>query len=192
VNLYRLLLPWLPASVRAVYRLDVTGGEHVPPRGGVVVAANHLSALDPFVLGAAVPRQLHFMTKAELWRIRPVGWVLEGMGGFPVARGRGDRDAVLHAVRLLEQGGAVAIFPGGRVRWEGPWFRGAAKMALRAGVPILPVRLFDTDLAVSGRRVRFPRLRVAIGEPIPVERATPTIASARELTDRLRATVESL
>jgi 1-acyl-sn-glycerol-3-phosphate acyltransferase len=192
MNLYRLLLPWLPASIRRVYRMEIHGGEHVPAHGGIVVAANHLSALDPFVLGAAVPRQLHYMTKAELWRFRPLGWVLDGLGGFPVARGRGDRDAVLRAVRLLEEGEAVGIFPGGRVRWEGPWFRGAAKMALRAGVPILPVRLFDTDEALSGRRVRFPQLRVVIGEPIPVAQATPTIASARELTDRLRAAVESL
>ena len=192
MNLYRLLLPWLPASVRAVYRMEIVGGEHVPATGGVVVVANHLSAIDPFILGAAVPRQLRFMTKAELWRWRPVGWAIDGLGGFPVDRGRGDRGALVRGLELLEEGEAVAIFPGGRVRWEGPWFRGAAKMALGAGAPILPVRLFDTDRAVTGRRVGFPRVRVVIGEPIPVERAKPTIASARELTERMRAVVESL
>ena len=158
--LYRLLLPWLPATVRAAYRLHVTGAEHIPRTGGLVLAANHLSALDPLVLGAVVPRPLHFMTKAELWRFKPLGWTIQGFGGFPVARGRGDLDAVLRAVELLEQGEAVAIFPAGYVRRDGPWLRGAAKMAMRAGVPILPVRLFDTDTALAGRRLRFPRLRV--------------------------------
>ncbi len=172
--------------------MEIAGGEHVPATGGVVVVANHLSAIDPFVLGAAVPRQLHYMSKAELWRWRPLGWAMDGLGGFPVDRGRGDRDALARGVELLEQGEAVGIFPGGRVRWEGAWFRGAAKLAFRAGAPILPVRLFDTDRAVAGRRVRFPRVRVVIGAPIPVERAKPTIASARELTERMRAAVEAL
>ena len=192
MNLYRLLLPWLPATIRAVYRMEIAGAEHVPRSGGVVVVANHLSAIDPFVLGAAVPRELHYMAKQELWRSRPLGWTLDGLGGFPVDRGRGDRGAITRAVELLEQGEAVGIFPGGRVRWEGPWFRGAAKMALCAGAPILPVRLFDTDRAVAGRRVRFPRVRVVVGAPLPVERAKPTIASARELTERMRTTIEAL
>ncbi len=189
---YRLLLPWLPAAVRAVYRMEVSGAEHVPREGGLMVAANHLSAIDPFVLGAAVARELHFMTKAELWRLRPVGWAIEKLGGFPVGRGRGDLEAVTIGVRLLQEGEAVAIFPGGYVRSEGPWFRGAAKMALHAGAPILPVRLFDTDRAVAGRKVGFPRVRVVIGEPITVEQAKPTIASARELTERLHAAVDAL
>ena len=189
---YRFLLPWLPATVRAVYRMEVSGAKHVPRDGGLMVAANHLSAIDPFVLGAAVARELHFMTKAELWRWRPVGWAIEGLGGFPVGRGRGDLEAVAIGVRLLRQGEAVAIFPGGYVRHDGPWFRGAAKMALHAGAPILPVRLFDTDRAVAGRRVGFPRVRVVIGEPITVEQARPTIASARALTERLHRAVHAL
>jgi 1-acyl-sn-glycerol-3-phosphate acyltransferase len=192
MNLYRLLLPWLPATIRAVYRMQIEGGEHVPARGAVVVVANHLSAIDPFVLGAAVPRELRYMAKAELWGTRPLAWAMDGLGGFPVDRGRGDRDALARGVALLEQGEAVGVFPGGRVRWEGPWFRGAAKLALHAGAPILPVRLFDTDRAVAGRSIGFPRVRVVIGAPIAVGRAKPTIATARDLTDRARAAVEAL
>ena len=158
--------------------MEVTGTEHVPRDGGLVVVANHLSALDPFVLGAAVPRPLRYMSKEELWRWRPVGWAVEAFGGFPVSRGRGDRSAIDTGVRIVEAGEAVAIFPGGTVRNDGPWFRGAAKIALLAGVPVLPVRLLDSDRALAGRRVRFPPLHVAIGAPIAVERAKPTIASA--------------
>jgi 1-acyl-sn-glycerol-3-phosphate acyltransferase len=192
LNLYELAFPWMPVVFRTVYRMEVAGLEQVPRTGGLVVVANHLSALDPFVVGAAVPRPLRFMSKEELWRWRPVGRAVEAFGGFRVSRGRGDRSAIETGVRLVEQGEAVAIFPGGTVRNDGPWFRGAAKIALRAGVPVLPVRLFDSDRALAGRRVRFPRLHVAIGGPIAVERAKPTIASARELTERMRAAVDAI
>ena len=172
--------------------MEVAGTELTPREGGLVVVANHLSAIDPFVVGAAVPRPMRFMAKEELWRWRPLGWAVGSLGGFPVSRGRGDRTAIETGVRLVEGGEAVMIFPGGTVRNDGPWFRGAAKIALRAGVPVLPVRLFDSDRAVAGRRVRFPRLHVAVGAPIAVERARPTIASARELTEQMREAVEQL
>ena len=176
----------------AVYRLDVSGAERVPAHGGVVVVANHLSALDPFVLGVAVPRDLRYLAKEELWRRRGVGWAMNRLGGFPVGRGRGDRDALARAVELLRDGHAVGVFPQGAVRTDGPWLRGAARMALGAGAPIVPVRLFDVDRALAGRRVGFPRLRVAIGEPISVAAGATSIVAARELTARLRTAVESL
>jgi len=178
--------------LRSVFRLEVAGQEHVPRHGAVVVVANHLSALDPFVLGVAVPRELHFMAKEELWRWRPVGWAVERVGGFPVARGRSDNEAVERAVDLLRAGHAVGIFPQGRVRTEGLWRRGAARLALATGAPIVPVRLFGTDRALAGRRVRITRLRVAIGPPIAVAAEGPTLASAQELTESVRAAVESL
>ena len=87
----------------------------------------------------------------------------------------------------------VGIFPEGGVRREGPWLRGAARMALATGAPLLPVRLLDTRKAFGrGTRSRFPPLAALIGEPIAVERTEPTAALARELTDRLQAAVESL
>jgi 1-acyl-sn-glycerol-3-phosphate acyltransferase len=192
VILYRLLQPWLPAVIRAAYRMEIGGRSRVPTGGPLVVAANHLSALDGFVLGAAIPRPLHFMAKAELWRHRPLGRLMDGFGAFPVTRGVGDREALARGVELLERGGAVAIFPGGVVRSDGSWLRGAAKMALATGAPILPVRIRDSDLAVAGRHVGFPRIRVTIGEPIPVEPARATIAAARDLTQRVRDAVDAL
>lgn len=174
------------------YRIHVAGAELFPRRGGAVVVANHLSALDPFVLGVVVPRDMHFMAKEELWRARPVGWAMDRLGAFPVGRGRGDRDAVSRAVEVVRGGGVVGLFPQGAVRTEAPWLRGAARMALTVGAPIVPVRLFDTDRALAGRHVGFPRLRVAIGEPIQVVAGSTTIAAARELTARARAAVESL
>lgn len=192
MRLHALIWPWLPFVIRTVYRLDVDGQEHVPRRGGLLVVANHLSAFDPFVLSAAVGRPLHYMAKAELWRYRPLGWAMDELGGFPVGRGRGDREAVETGARLLREGKAVGMFPGGYVRREGPWFRGAAKMALATGTPVLPVRLFDTDKAVAGRRVGFPALRARIGPPIPVEAGPATVAAAKGLTEQFRAAVDDL
>jgi 1-acyl-sn-glycerol-3-phosphate acyltransferase len=179
-------------ALSVAYRLHISGAERFPDRGGVVVVANHLSALDPFVLGVAVPRDLRFLAKEELWRSPVLGWAMDRLGGFPVGRGRGDRDALATAAELLRDGQAVGVFPQGAVRTDGPWLRGAARMALTAGVPVVPVRLFDTDRALAGRRLGLPKVRVVIGEPIPVAPAATTIAAARELTARLRAAVESL
>ena len=128
--------------VQALYRLEVRGAEHVPLAGPLVVAANHESVLDPFVLGAAMPRPLRFLTKAELWRYPLVGALLEAGGAIPLRRGASDVAAIGAAVAALEAGEAVAIFPQGRVRFEGPWLRGAARMALvdRRADPAGPAR----------------------------------------------------
>jgi 1-acyl-sn-glycerol-3-phosphate acyltransferase len=117
---------------------------------------------------------------------------MDSLGGIPVGRGSGDRDALADTVALLRAGKAVAVFPQGAVRTDGAWQRGAARLALAAGSPVVPVRLFDTDRALAGRRIGFPRVRVAIGEPITVTGERLTIAAARELTAHARAAVESL
>src|SRR5262249_60905317 len=109
-----------------------------------------------------------------------------------LARGRGDRDGLGDARAALEAGGAVAVFPQGVVRSTGAWHRGAAKLALATGAPVVPVRLIGTASALSRGRIGLPRLVVLVGDPIEVERAASTIAAARSLTERLRAEVERL
>ena len=152
-------------------------------RGPAVLIANHESVLDPLVLGCAIERDLRFLAKAELWRYRPVGWAMDALRGIRVDRGRGDRDALAEARRALEAGEAVAIFPQGAVRAGGPWHRGAAKLALATGAPIVPVRLVGTARALSRGRVGFPRLVVIVGEPIRVDPGPVTIAAAKRLTE---------
>jgi 1-acyl-sn-glycerol-3-phosphate acyltransferase len=178
--------------VEALYRPEVRGAEHVPLSGPLVVAANHESILDPFLLGMAVPRPIRWLAKAELWQIPLVGDLLEAGGVIPLRRGGSDVAAIGAAVDALEAGEAVGIFPRGRVRSEGPWLRGGARMALVTGAPLLPVRLVDTAKALAPGTVGFPRLAALIGEPLRVERGKPTIARARELTHALQAAVETL
>ena len=186
--LRRICVPLL----RGLYRLETRGGERLPARGPAIVIANHESVLDPFVLACAVGRELRFLAKAELWRRRPVAWAMDRLNAIRVERGRGDRDALAEAQRSLELDEAVAIFPQGAVRAVGPWHRGAAKLALATGAPIVPVRLVGTVRALSRGRVGFPHLVVIVGEPIVVAPAPVTIAAAKRLTEDLRAAVESL
>jgi 1-acyl-sn-glycerol-3-phosphate acyltransferase len=175
---------------RLLYRVEI-GGAPVPD-GPAILASNHESVLDPFFLGLVTRRPLRFLAKAELWRFRPVGWGIEALGGLPVERGSGDREALAALAGLLREGWLVAMFPEGVVRDATGWHRGAAKLALATGAPLVPVLLDGTGAALSRRRVGFPKVRVVVGEPIRVDVAKPTIASAKELTERLRLAVDGL
>jgi 1-acyl-sn-glycerol-3-phosphate acyltransferase len=127
----------------------------------------------------------------ELWRYPPGAWLMDALGGVPITRDRRDRESLGRALELLEAGEAVALFPEGTVR-GGVWTRGAARLALTAGVPLVPVRIVGSGRALSRRRVGFPRVRLVVGEPIPVERARPTVAAARALTDRLATRIRGM
>jgi 1-acyl-sn-glycerol-3-phosphate acyltransferase len=178
--------------VRAMYRLEVVGADRLPVTGPMVIAPNHDSVLDGIVLGAAISRELRFLAKAELWRSRLLAWALDGLGAVGIKRGHGNHLALVRMRQVLEAGQAVAIFPQGAVRGDRVWHRGAARMALVTGAPLVPVRLAGTAQALSLGRVSFPRLRVIVGEPIEVARATEDPVAATELTERLRIAVESL
>jgi 1-acyl-sn-glycerol-3-phosphate acyltransferase len=192
---YRVVRRLFGPAIRGIWRLEVVGAENVPA-GPAVVVANHDSLSDPFFLGAALERPLRFLAKRELWRSRLVGRVLDGLGGIPVERRRGDLGAVAAAARALDEGSAVAIFPQGTVL--GPadrtWQRGAARLALTTGAPIVPVAIVGAaDVLRPGSRIpHVARVRIVIGQPIVVDRATPTIPASRELTGRIREAVEAL
>ena len=155
------------------------------------MAANHESLLDPVLVALAADQPLHFLAKEELWHTRAGAWLADAYGAIPVARGRGDSAALARAAALLQSGEAVAIFPEGTVR-GGVWSRGAARLALATGAPLVPVRIVGSARALSRGRVGLPRLRVVVGEPIAVSRATPTVASARALTRELESRVAAL
>lgn len=171
-----------------LYRIELVGRI---PAGACVVAANHESVLDPPLLALASRRPLRFLAKEELWSSRIGAWVMDVLGAVPVARGREGYVAIDRAEELIAAGELVAIFPQGTVK-GGAWTRGAARLALATGVPLVPVRIVGTARALSRRRVGFPRIRIVVGEPILVDRASPTVAAARELTRTLQARVEDL
>ncbi len=149
-------------------RLEVIGAEHLPARGPTVLMANHDSAWDPLVLGVAAVRrrQLRALAKSSLWKVRAVGWVLDGMGQIPIERGRGDTGALEAAIAQLQDGGCIGVFP------EGTVSRGAPLRAL-SGAGRLVLAVPGTQVvcaAVTGSVdvVRFPkrpRIRVEFFPP---------------------------
>lgn len=126
------------------------------------------------------------MAKAELFGPRVLGKVMRSLNAFPVERGGGDQAAMSEAGRLLAGGAVLGIFPQGTSKPERQigWHRGAARLALATGAPLVPVRLTGT------RRVPLPtRVRILVGEPIVVPVARPTVAAAKGLTERLEHAV---
>jgi len=179
-------LRWL---LEVIYRIDVSGAEHVPISGPCIMVANHESLFDPWILCLATRRRVRFMAKAELWRYPGIRWAMEAYGAFPIERGSGDTGAMERAGGLLEAGELLGMFPRGTSRPAGNrrWHRGAARLALAYGVPIVPVRMENTRQILPRRA-----MRVTVGNPIPVERARPTITAARALTREAEAAVEAL
>lgn len=179
-----------------VYRVRIIGGENVPPAGACVLAANHDSIMDGFFLAISTRRQVRFMAKNELYKVPGIREILSGAGCFPVDR-NGDRGrAVAKGVEVLERGGVVGIFPEGTCLPDKKvgYRRGAARLALAAGAPLVPVALIDTEKTLEPytHKIGFPRVRIAVGVPIPVERQEPTEEAASALTERLEAEIAAL
>ena len=193
--LYRILRATVPPVLRIAWRLRVEGIERLPP-GAAIVVANHDSLADPFVVGSAIDRPLRYLAKAELWENRAVRRLMDTLGAIKVERGRGDVAAVAAAAQAIAAGDSVVFFPQGTVLGspDRPWQRGAARIALTTGAPLVPVAIVG---AADGLRPgtwlpRRAHVRVVIGEPIRVPPSPVTIPAARELTDRVRAAVERL
>lgn len=183
--------------VKLLFRLRASGQENLPENGGYVLSANHLSNLDPWPLGLPLlpQRQIRFMAKVELFR-SPLWPVLKLAGAFRVRRGYGDEGAIKTAVQLARKGEVVAIFPEGTRREKGLAKRrrarphtGAARIALEAGVPLVPAAIAGTD-----RLRRLGPLRVAYGPPVELDdlRDLGARKGARVATDRLMAAIGEL
>jgi 1-acyl-sn-glycerol-3-phosphate acyltransferase len=192
---YRIARAMLGPVIRAVWGARAEGRTPLPT-GPLLIVSNHDSLADPFFLGTALDRPLRFLAKEELWASRLVGRLLDSLGGIRVRRGRGDLEALAAAAEALRKGNAVAIFPQGTVLGsEGrPWHRGAARLALVTGAPVVPVRIVGAERALrpGSRLPRRARVRVLVGEPIRVEPGPTTIAAARELTATVREAIEAL
>jgi 1-acyl-sn-glycerol-3-phosphate acyltransferase len=160
-----IIQPWL----RPVTRTRIYGGDRVPRSGAAVVAANHIAAIDPFVLGAACPRSIRYMAKIELWSTPVVRHIIEHTGAFPVHRGQPDRAALAAARDVLRTGNLLGIFVEGTRQPTdevGAARAGAAMLAVSEGAPILPVYLHGTDQFTRDPR-RFPAT-VVYGTPMAV------------------------
>ena len=195
--LYNLVGAVSAPVLYGLYRLRVRGVEDLPKEGGYVLACNHVSNFDPWAIGVPLwPRRfLRFMAKSELYWW-PLTLLLNRVGAFPVRRGQRDTVAIATAVRLAREGNVVAMFPEGTRRAKGLVKRfearprsGAARIALEAGVPLVPAAVKGTD-----RLTRLGRLSVAYGAPVEIDdlRGAEISEAAHEATERLMARILEL
>ena len=195
--LYNVIAAITWPVLRGAYRLSDRGVENVPAEGGFVLACNHLSSFDPWPLGMPLwPRYfLRFMAKSELYW-PPLKYVLNGVGAFPVRRGQRDVQAIETAVQLAREGHVVTMFPEGTRRTKGLVKRfearprsGAARIALEAGVPLVPAAVQGTD-----QLLRLGRLSVVYGTPVEIDdlRGRDVVEAAHEATDRLMTRIAEL
>jgi glycerol-3-phosphate dehydrogenase (NAD(P)+) len=175
------------------FRLARIGRERLPRTGPLLLASNHRSFLDPFVIGTLVRRPVYYMAKRELFEKRWQAWLLNCLGAFPVDRGAGDRGAIDTARAILERGDCVVIFPEGTRTRPGPLGdprRGVGRLALETGVPVVPIAVIGTEDVRRGWRIRPRKIRIRVGRPLrypTVEQPSPRLAAG--VTERIWACV---
>ena len=180
---------------RVWFRLGRIGREHIPAHGAVILASNHRSFLDPFVIAVMVRRPIYFVAKKELFLFHPViSWLLSALGAFPIDRGASDQESMATARAILDRGEIVLMFPEGtRIRPGslGRPRRGVGRLALETGAPVVPVAVIGTEAVRRGWRIRPHKVGIRAGRALRfprVERPSPALAGA--VTDRIWPCVE--
>src|SRR4051812_34938700 len=190
---------WLTCAIlkpflRIYFRISLVGREHLPKEGGVILASNHRSFLDPFVVGAWLGRPVFFVAKKELFDRRFAGWFLNCLGAFPIKRGESDEESVETAKQILARGDALVIFPEGtrhRTGSLGRPKRGVGRLALETGAPVIPVAVHGTERARRGWRIRPVKVKLRYGRPLTFPRADNASRNlATEVTARIWPCVE--
>jgi 1-acyl-sn-glycerol-3-phosphate acyltransferase len=199
---YRVCRKIAAVLLRGLFDLRVEGAERLPATGPFILAANHHNYLDGVVLGVAVPRPIAFLVMPRVFGATPLHPPFHRrIGSIPVRLERPDPGAIRRVLRVLDAGRVVGIFPEGPFSQEGRLVRGqpgAAMVALRAGVPVVPAAIEGTYEALRGRRFYLPRRRplsVRFGEPLHLgrpRRARPGRAEREEVTHRIMSEIAAL
>lgn len=186
---------------RLFWRLDIRGTEHIPATGPFVLSPVHRSNIDTPLVCALTRRELRYMGKREMWKYRWSAWFFTSLGGFPVDRGHADREALRSCVEVLRRGEPLVLFPEG-TRQTGPLvenlYDGAAYVALKAGAPIVPVGIGNSEAAMpkGAKFIRPVKVRLVVGPPLwPKTEDGGGRASRRavkELTEELKTCLQSL
>lgn len=168
---YRIIRFLIEVFCRIYFRLRVFGSDNIPKTGAFILAPIHRSNVDTPIVSVVTKRRLRFMGKDSLWKIKPIGVILSALGGFPVTRGSADLEALKRCLAVLKLGEPLVMFPEG-TRQSGPkihpLFDGAAYLAIKADVPIVPVGFGGTEgVMPKGSKMVLPRrCSVVVGKPI--------------------------
>ena len=186
--IYALVRVLMAPLLRLWFRLHVSGAPRIPQSGAAIIAPNHKSFWDSFFIAICTPRHLRFMAKTELIEAH-YGKLLVRLGAFPVRRGQSDADALETARTILRQGGLLALFPEGtRIRDPdelGHPRRGAGRLALETGAPLVPAAITGTEKLFLGPIPKPRRVQVAFSRPILVSEIAATPEGASQLVDEM-------
>lgn len=189
-RIFYTLIRGLVVAVCVGYtRARVVGKHNIPQSGAFLLAPIHRSNIDTPLAAAVTARRMRFMGKDTIWKFKPIGWIISALGAFPVTRGSADREALKRCIAVLESGEPLVLFPEG-TRQSGPLvqplFDGAAYVAVKAGVPIIPVGIGGSEgVMPKGSKMIYPRKCVlVVGEPI--------VAKADELGRIPRSAVKDI
>src|ERR1017187_6405099 len=163
--------------------------EKVPGSGGVILAPNHFSFMDHFLMGCYIRRKVRFMAKSQLFK-PPMQFVYSHGGVFPVRRGARDEQTFITAETILGKGGAIAMYcEGGRSRTgkvAEQAKRGIGRLALETGVPVVPIAIFGSSRVRNWKRLQFPKVTVQYGEALRWERVeNPTREQQQAVADEI-------
>jgi 1-acyl-sn-glycerol-3-phosphate acyltransferase len=177
-------------------RARAISADNVPGQGAVILAPNHFSFMDHFLMGCYIRRKVRFMAKSQLFK-RPMQFIYSHGGVFPVRRGARDEETFVTAELILRKGGAVTMYcEGGRSRTgkvAEHAKRGIGRLALETGVPIVPIAIHGSSRVRNWKRLQFPRVTIQYGEPIRWERVEdPTREQQQAVADEILAEIRQL
>lgn len=197
---WKMTRPVCAPLIRAAWRVRITGKEHIPDEGPAVLASNHHSILDHFLLPLSTKRPVFYLSKAEHFDHRLRGWLFAQWGAIPLHRGKGDKEAVRRGEEILRDGNLFGIYPEGTRSKDGRLYKGhtgVARIALSAGAPIIPCAMVGTDQALP-KGSNWPKMKkceVRIGPPIDLssfEGEPVDHAVLREITDQVMQAIARL
>lgn len=198
---YQVVRALVAGFCRLWMRTTVEGRENVPKTGAFILAPVHRSNMDTPIAACTTRRRLRYMGKDSLWKKQPFRWLLSALGGFPVTRGSADREALHRCVQVLQAGEPLVLFPEGE-RKAGPLveplYDGAAHIACRAQVPIVPVGIGGSERVMpKGKKFIYPRkVHIVIGAALPppplTEGGRVPRAQVKVLTEQLHSQLQQL